>query len=454
VDRESDIEYYILKGIFESTSYFRKVACNIEDKYFSYEKGLMLKCVQEHFSKYEKVPEYSVALNSLLGSSDNDALKREIEEAFKEVKALKFDPESEGAWLFDQTKRFANERAMFLCLKSGAKEISKDPAERDYESIHKKMTEAVSLNWDDDLGLDYFDEIQFDETYDFLSDATARIALGVDELDAATCGGIPGKTKFLAVVVGSAGLGKSLLLSNMASNAVKDGKNVLYLTFEIDEKELRKRIDASFADISIGNIMSLRSEVKKRIIDAKVNGGAGRFIIKEFPPASVSALQVETFIHNLRLKKQFKPDIIVLDYMGIMAPISPKSCGNSYEKGKAVCEEIRALSDRLKCPILSAAQTNRCLALDTMVFEREKGHIKIRDIVLGDNIKNDEGFVEVKKIFPITRQKCYKIKTKSGREIICSGRHEFPTKKGLKSLESGLGVGDMLRSDWSVHRKV
>lgn len=160
------------------------------------------------------------------------------------------------------------------------------------------------------------------------------------------------------VYVGSAGIGKTMILGNTAINAVKDGKNVLYITFEIDQKELRKRLDASFSDYSLRNILDMRSQVKKKISEANKEGKVGRFIIKEFPPASVNAMGIEAFLHTLRLKRQFTPDIIVLDYLGIMVPISTDH-KNSYEKGKAICEEIRALSDRFKCPICTAAQTNR-----------------------------------------------------------------------------------------------
>jgi archaellum biogenesis ATPase FlaH len=150
----------------------------------------------------------------------------------------------------------------------------------------------------------------------------------------------------------------TLILGNIALNAVKHGKNVLYLTFEIDQKELRKRVDANFADFSVRNITQMREEVKNKVKNAKQKGNMGRFIIKEFPPASISSLDIESFLHTLNLKRQFKPDVIVLDYLGIMVPIS-KEHKNSYEKGKAVCEEIRCLSDRHKCPIITAAQTNR-----------------------------------------------------------------------------------------------
>lgn len=357
---ERDIQLFIIKGLFENISYFRNVLLNLDPIYFDEEKGPIVNFFRKYYSKYEKIPDYSTVINVLTNNKKlHNELKNEIEDILKKVKKLDFDSDKEGKWLFDETRKFVDNRAMFLVLKEGALEISKEDDDVDYGKIEKKMRDALSMDWNDDLGIDFFDEEQMDEVYDVLMDASIKIPLGINKIDEAINGGIPGKTKFCMVYVGQSGLGKTLILSNAAVNAVKSGKNVLYITFEIDQKELKKRVDSTFTDYSIKNIVELRDRVKTKIMEAKKSNKIGRFIIKEFPPASVSALDIESFLHTLKLKKQFTPDIIILDYLGIMVPISPSDHKNSYEKGKAVCEEIRALSDRKKCPILSASQANR-----------------------------------------------------------------------------------------------
>lgn len=354
-----DIQVFIVKGLLENPSYFRNVSTNLQPVYFDEEVSYIIKFIKNYYIKYEKIPDYSVVVNSIANvKSLADDIKTGVEEKLKSIKELSFDTFKEEQWLFDQTKEFVNSRAMFLVLKEGAMEISKDEGQRDYGKIDKKMREALSIIWNEDLGIDYFDEDGLDETYDYLGDNSLRIPIGVDVIDKAINGGIPSQTKFLAVFAGSAGSGKTLLLGNTAINAVKNGKNVLYLTFEISQNELRKRIDANFADFNINNIINLREEVKQKIREAKESGSNGRFIIKEFPPGSVNALEIENFVNNLKLKKDFKPDIVFIDYLGIMVPIS-KDYNNSYEKGKMVCEELRALSDRLKAPCVSATQLNR-----------------------------------------------------------------------------------------------
>ena len=236
----------------------------------------------------------------------------------------------------------------------------------------------------------------------------------------------------------------TLILSNTAINAVKMGKNVLYISFEIDKRELRRRMDACFTDLNIRNLIEMRDEVKSRIKDARLNKNAGRFIIQEFPPSSVTCLDIENYIYQLQMKKEFVPDIIILDYLGIMKPINNSSTKNSYERGKEVCEELRSLSDKIKAPILSAVQTNRCLEINTLVVHNKKGNIKIKDVKVGDFIKTHNDFKRVKTVYPVTTQECYKLVTSGGSSIICSKKHIFPTDTIQKSLESGLQVGDKL----------
>jgi len=55
---------------------------------------------------------------------------------------------------------------------------------------------------------------------------------------------------------------------------------------------------------------------------------------------------------------------------------------------------------------------------------------------------SNTGFNIVKTVFGIQNKKVYKITTESGKEIICSEQHLFPTTKGEKSLTSGLCVDD------------
>jgi len=64
----------------------------------------------------------------------------------------------------------------------------------------------------------------------------------------------------------------------------------------------------------------------------------------------------------LKLKRQFEPDIIFIDYLNICASSRMKGMGgaiNSYSYIKAIAEELRGLAVEYDVPIFSATQTTR-----------------------------------------------------------------------------------------------
>ena len=66
-------------------------------------------------------------------------------------------------------------------------------------------------------------------------------------------------------------------------------------------------------------------------------------------------------LKELKLKKNFEPDIIFIDYLNICssARVRPGSNVNSYSYIKSIAEELRGLAVEQGVPIVSATQTTR-----------------------------------------------------------------------------------------------
>jgi hypothetical protein len=99
------------------------------------------------------------------------------------------------------------------------------------------------------------------------------------------------------------------------------------------------------------------SKIKK--IAAKT---VGSLIIKEYPTASAHAGHFRALLNELKLKKDFTPDVIFIDYLNICASSRMKGVGgsiNTYSFIKAIAEEIRGLAVEFNVPIFSATQTTR-----------------------------------------------------------------------------------------------
>jgi hypothetical protein len=158
------------------------------------------------------------------------------------------------------------------------------------------------------------------------------------------------------------GCGKSLGMCHMASASLSQGRNVLYITLEMAEEKIAERIDANLFDTRIDQLINLskdsfNSKVKK--ISEKTHG---KLIIKEYPTAAAHCGHFRALLNELKLKKNFVPDIIYIDYLNICASSRMKGLSgsiNTYSLIKSIAEEIRGLAVEFNVPIWSATQVTR-----------------------------------------------------------------------------------------------
>ena len=155
-------------------------------------------------------------------------------------------------------------------------------------------------------------------------------------------------------------VGKTLFMVHMASGYLRKGKNVLYITLEMAEEEIAKRVDANNFDMPIGKVDKISRDKYDGAIQRIRSKTNGKLIIKQFPTGSAHVGHFRTLLQELWLKKNFKPDAIVVDYIGICAS-SRMKMGNtsSYFYIKAVAEELRGLGIEFEVPVWTAVQTTR-----------------------------------------------------------------------------------------------
>ena len=157
------------------------------------------------------------------------------------------------------------------------------------------------------------------------------------------------------------GVGKSLFMCHFAANCLSQGYNVLYITLEMAEERIAERIDANLLNIRLDDLTDLPKSMYDKKMEDLRSKFSGRLIIKEYPTAAASTNHFRALLNELNLKRNFKPDIIYVDYINICssARIKPGQYVNSYSYIKSIAEELRGLAVEFKVPILSATQTNR-----------------------------------------------------------------------------------------------
>jgi replicative DNA helicase len=139
------------------------------------------------------------------------------------------------------------------------------------------------------------------------------------------------------------------------------GKNVLYITLEMAEERIAERIDANILNVRLDDIVTLTKEQYEKKFRQLRDKTIGNLIIKEYPTASASVVHFRTLLNELNLKKNFKPDIIYVDYMNICTSSRVKTGSNvnSYSYVKSIAEEIRGLAVEFNVPIMTATQMTR-----------------------------------------------------------------------------------------------
>jgi hypothetical protein len=130
---------------------------------------------------------------------------------------------------------------------------------------------------------------------------------------------------------------------------------------EMAEEKIAERIDANLLNIDLNELHTISKEDYVRKFSTLQNKTHGKLIIKEYPTASASALHFRALLNDLALKKNFKPDIIYIDYLNICCSsrIKPGANVNSYSYIKSIAEELRGLAVESDVPIVSATQTTR-----------------------------------------------------------------------------------------------
>jgi replicative DNA helicase len=150
-------------------------------------------------------------------------------------------------------------------------------------------------------------------------------------------------------------------MCHMASANLMMNKNVLYITLEMSEEKIAERIDANTLNVPIQDL----GEITKNMFGKKVaklkDKTKGKLIVKEYPTASAHVGHFRHLLQELDIKKDFRPDIIFVDYLNICSShrVKPGSGANSYTLVKSIAEELRGLAVEFNVPIMSATQTTR-----------------------------------------------------------------------------------------------
>ena len=355
--QNQSLEKTILTSLLKSEDYTRKVLPYLKPEYFLTEEDrIVYKEIQNFILKYNQVPNRSALLIEI------DALKNIKEEQVKSIKefldTLKTSSDIPNEqWLVDSTEKFCQEKALYHAIMSSIEIMNNKNGALTTGAIPSILSDALAVSFDPNVGHDYLED--FDKRYDYYHRVLEKIPFDLEFFNKITKNGLPKKT--LNIALAGTGVGKSLFMCHVAASALNQGRNVLYITLELAEEEVAKRIDANLMNITFEDLMALPKEIYQKKASVLKSKTHGKLIVKEYPTAGASSMHFKALLNELNLKKSFKPDIIFIDYLNICmsSRVKPGSNINSYTYIKSIAEELRGLAVEFEVPVVSATQTTR-----------------------------------------------------------------------------------------------
>ena len=333
--------------------YCRKVAPFVKDEYFTekHEKVIFDEIVR-YFNKNNSLPNATALQIEVESRTD---LTEPIYNSIQEFLTKKVEPINKTEWLVNKTEAWCQERAIVNAVYQAVNVIGGDDKKTPMTALPELLHDAIATSFDKSVGHDYTDEA--DERWDYYNKKENKIETGLEHLDYILRGGIPEKT--LGVIMAGTGVGKSLFMCSISSSLLERGRNVLYITMEMAEEKIAQRIDQNLLDMTQEELDSIGKESFLKRFQNLRTKTQGKLIVKEYPTGMATAAHFRSLLKELDMKKNFVPELICIDYLNICNSLSVSKNANSYEKIKAIAEELRALAMEFNIPVLTATQTNR-----------------------------------------------------------------------------------------------
>ena len=352
---EPNLQTTILRNLINNESFTRKVIPFLKKDYFEGSQRIVFDQIISFVGKYNRLPTGEALSIEMEAQDISDGQYSEAVSIIKEV-AVHQDINLE--WLVENTERWCQDRAIHLAIMKSINILDGKDPEHTKNALPELLSDALSVGFDNNVGHDYIGD--FENRYEFYHRQEERIPFDLDYFNTITKGGLPNKT--LNIALAGTGVGKSLFMCHVAGSVLSQGKNALYITMEMAEERIAERVDANLMNTPIDQLPNLSKDMFGKKVAQIANKSHGQLVIKEYPTGAAHVGHFRALMKELQLKKNFKPDIVFIDYLNICASSRMKGMGgaiNSYSYIKAIAEEIRGLAVEFNVPIVSATQTTR-----------------------------------------------------------------------------------------------
>ncbi|QIG69700.1 DNA helicase DnaB-like protein [Rhizobium phage RHph_I46] len=347
------LERIIIYSLLNDPAYFQKAGPFIKQNYFvDKETKELFGIFRSYVEKYDEVPSRT-ELRTIV--NENQEIDDDVKDLCHEVINFETDDEINFDWIMQESEAYCRQRATYLAIVDSLDIIEGKNKKLKASVVPELLERAINLKFDNDIGIDFFDDIERKlEKYD---EEVTKIPFKLGMLNKVTNGGY--ERRAVVAVAAPTGFGKSIWLGDEALHAAEQGLNVAYITFEMSDSRIEGRLEANALDETMSVMKTTDVGELKKKFETLRNKKHGYFVIKEYGPGEVTAQNLSTYLKEVKMSKGEPVDVLVVDYINLMASFRYAASNGTYLLLKGVCEELVALAKRHNIAILTATQFNR-----------------------------------------------------------------------------------------------
>jgi len=349
-----DFEKIFFKLSLKKPKYLQSIKAGF---YTSEEIDILSRLAAKFHDKYQETP--SKEQTKLLAQRTKSASKIDpnIIDMIFDVNLNEYDEE----WLTSTAESWIKWRNFDISLIDTVEfikttEVTPENTESIISKVKSLINDRNNLTFNSDLGLDFFDPMSHDQK------ETEKVSSGYNFIDYALGGGYD-KGGNLVVYAGEQNIGKSIFLANDAATSVKMGHNTAVITAEMAAHKFVKRLGANLLTIPVNEYQekAKNKDFIKRKLESVGNGLTvpGQLFVKQFPTSQATVPDIEAYLQQIEEEKKIKMDVVVIDYINILANHRNQNTENTYMKIKQIAEDLRALAVKRDMLVISATQINR-----------------------------------------------------------------------------------------------
>ena len=336
----------LLAQILTDHIFAETIVSIIDPNYFDEDSmKLIMAAIQENWAEHEVIPDFDTVRIRLISEwGKNPAKLKHAEQYLDEVVANNLhDPDG------------TQEYAMDFCKRQELKKVTQKLTTlvergnvKDFDEAEELIKRVLEIGEDKDKGISVTENIE-DVLRDDFRDP---IATGIAGLDAPMNGGLARGE--LAVILAPFGVGKTTMITKIANTAMNNGKKVMQIFFEDMPKVIQRKHLSCWSGIELSELSNHKDEVMKIAKDKE--GSGGEIMLKKFPSDGTTITMIRNFIRQERAKG-FIPDMILLDYIDVVAPT--KEFKNSWDAEGNIMRQFETLLVDFNVAGWTAVQGNR-----------------------------------------------------------------------------------------------